>query len=83
MERVRRGRPALKPDAHRNGHTGNQPNVERRRLVASLYKAGLSLRQIAAQTGVTYQAVYQMLVRQGITMRPPGGNQGGHSRHRQ
>lgn len=58
------------------------PNLERRAQVKALYESGLSVRQISAQVGVTFQAVQSMLARMGVPRRPRGGNQGPHSRHR-
>lgn len=58
------------------------PNFERRAQVKALYESGLSVRQIAAQVGVTFQAVQSMLARMGVPRRPRGGNQGPHSRHK-
>lgn len=58
------------------------PNYERRAQVKALYESGLSVRQIAAQVGVTFQAVQSMLARMGVPRRPRGGNQGPHSRHK-
>jgi hypothetical protein len=58
------------------------PNHERRAQVKALYESGLSVRQIAAQIGVTFQAVQSMLVRMGVPRRSRGGNQGPHSRHK-
>lgn len=58
------------------------PNLERREQVKTLYESGLSVRQIAAQIGVTFQAVQSMLARMGVPRRPRGGNQGPHSRHK-
>jgi hypothetical protein len=55
---------------------------ERRRQIKRLYATGLTLRQIAAAYGVTYQAVHSMLERMGVQRRPRGGNQGSHSRRR-
>lgn len=66
----------------RFAHTGRRPNEERRQAVASMYQGGMSLRAIADMVGVTAQAVQSMLDRMGIPRRPPGGNTGGHSRHR-
>jgi len=43
---------------------------------------GKSIRQIAAELGVTFQAVQSLLVRMGVPRRPRGGNTGSHSRHR-
>lgn len=65
-----------------NKHTGNTPNDERRQRVADLYLSGLTVREVAREVGVTFQAVHSMLVRMGIGLRPRGGNQGAHSRHR-
>lgn len=58
------------------------PNHERRAQVKALYESGLSVRQISAQVGVTFQAVQSMLARMGVPRRPRGGNQGPHSRHK-
>jgi len=55
---------------------------ERRRQIKRLYATGLTLRQIGAALGVTYQAVHSMLERMGVPRRPRGGNQGSHSRRR-
>jgi transposase len=43
---------------------------------------GKSIRQIAAELGVTFQAVQSLLARMGVPRRPRGGNTGSHSRHR-
>jgi DNA-binding MarR family transcriptional regulator len=56
--------------------------TERRVLVATLYQAGHTTRQIAEQLGVSYQAIQQMLQRLDIPRRPRGGNMGSHSRRR-
>ena len=61
---------------------GNKPNLERRGEVAALYQQGLTLRQVATQLGITYQAVYAMLKRCNVPLRPRGGSTGGHSRHK-
>ena len=63
-------------------HRGNKPNDARRRSVITMYEGGLSLREIAEARGVSFQAVHAMLERAHVPMRSPGGNQGGHSRHR-
>lgn len=60
----------------------SMPLAERRRLVAELYQAGHTTRQIAEQLGVSYQAIHQMLQRLDIPRRPRGGNMGSHSRRR-
>ena len=65
----------------RLGHTGSAPNQHRRRVVATLYQSGLSMRDIAAIVGVSFQAVQSLCKRMGLPVRPPGGNQGAHSRH--
>jgi transposase len=57
-------------------------NHERRAEVRALYERGLSLRAVAKQLGITHQAVHDLLRRMGIQRRPPGGNQGSHSRHK-
>lgn len=66
------------PDAH----TGNAPNHVRRARVVALYRSGLSVRLVAEEVGVTFQAVHAMLRRMGEPRRKSGGNTGGHSRHR-
>jgi predicted transcriptional regulator len=53
----------------------------RRDHARRLYEQGQTLRQIAAVMRVSYQAVHSLLRRQGVPMRPRGGNRGGHSRH--
>ena len=63
-------------------HTGSRPNYERRDRVKQLYRSGLSVRQIAKEIGVSFQAVHSMLERMGIPRRQRGGNTGSHSRHR-
>ena len=63
-------------------HTGPYPNTSRRVAVVAMYEAGLSLRQIAARIGVSFQAVHGMLRRAGVAVRDRGGNTGSHSRHR-
>ena len=63
-------------------HTGRKPNEDRRQAVSSMYQGGMSLRAIADMVGVTPQAVQSMLTRMSIQRRPPGGNTGGHSRHK-
>jgi transposase-like protein len=62
--------------------TGNKPDLERRMQIQQLYQSGLTLRQIGAQLGITYQAVYAMLKRSGFPRRPRGGATGSHSRHK-
>lgn len=71
-----------KKKRERFAHTGRQPNEERRQAVLALYESGMPLRSVAELMGVTPQAVHSMLTRMGVTLRPPGGNQGSHSRHR-
>lgn len=63
-------------------HTGNLPNEAKRQKVADLYLSGLTVREVAREVGVTFQAVHSMLVRMGVSLRPRGGNNGPHSRHR-
>jgi hypothetical protein len=67
---------------HETRHAGNVPHEIRRAKVLALYQSGLSVRAVAEEVGVTFQAVHSMLQRMGVTMRPRGGNMGGHSRHR-
>jgi transposase len=54
----------------------------RRAHAKELYDQGYALRQIAVRMGITYQAVHYLLKRQDVPMRPRGGNQGAHSRHK-
>ena len=61
---------------------GGVPDIARRELVGSMYAAGLTLRQVATELGISYQAVYALLKRSGVPIRPRGGSTGGHSRHR-
>lgn len=61
---------------------GRRPNTTRREQVKAMYHNGMSLRLIAQELGVTYQAVHSMLLRSGVQMRSQGGNNGPHSRHR-
>ena len=63
-------------------HAGNKPHAIRRAKVRALYRSGLSLRDVAHEVGVTFQAVHRMLVRMGEPIRKNGGNTGSHSRHR-
>ena len=63
-------------------HLGGVPDLARRELVSSMYASGLTIRAVAAQLGISYQAVHGMLKRMGVKMRPRGGNRGGHSRHK-
>lgn len=72
--------PPTKPK--RFAHTGRRPNEERRQAVATLYQSGLSIHAVAELIGVSPQAVHSMLQRMGVQLRPRGGNQGSHSRHR-
>jgi transposase len=50
--------------------------------VKALYEAGMTIRDVAARVGTTYQAVHAMLQRMGVPIRPRGGSTGAHSRHR-
>lgn len=67
---------------HEDAHAGNRPHEIRRAKVRALYRSGLSLRAVAEQVGVTFQAVHRMLERMGEPMRKRGGSMGSHSRHR-
>ncbi len=42
--------------------SGRKPNVQRRRQVAELRRAGLTLREIGERLGITHQAVHLLLV---------------------
>jgi transposase len=58
-------------------------NLQKRDRVRAMYQdEGKSIRQIAAELGVTFQAVQSLLARMGVPRRPRGGNTGSHSRHR-
>jgi transposase-like protein len=63
-------------------HMGNQPNEEKRQIAAMLYNSGMSLRECAERMGITFQAVYGLLKRHGVTLRGRGGNLGAHSRRK-
>ena len=63
-------------------NTGNKPNDEKRQIVRMLYNSGLSVRDVSARMGVTFQAVHSMLVRMGVRRRPVGGSTGSHSRRK-
>lgn len=63
-------------------HTGNKPNEEKRQVAAMLYNSGFSLRTVAEKMGITFQAVYGLLKRQGVALRGRGGHQGSHSRRK-
>lgn len=60
-----------------------KPNLERRAMIHSRYASGLSIRSIAKELGVSFQAIQAMLKRMNVPRRPRGGNQSSHSRHRQ
>lgn len=49
---------------------------------ATLYAQGYTLASLALWYGVSKEAVRLALKREGVTLRPRGGNQGPHSRHR-
>ncbi|MFD9867510.1 helix-turn-helix domain-containing protein [Streptomyces niveus] len=51
--------------------TGNA-RLELAEDLASLYRAGSSIRGIAARTGRSYGAVHQLLHDAGVTLRPRG-----------
>lgn len=63
-------------------HTGNKPNEEKRDVAKMLYLSGLSIRQVAEEMGVTFQATHGMLQRSGVKLRGKGGMTGGHSRQK-
>jgi transposase len=75
-ERKPRKKHAPYPDQHK------EARAARREHAKELYAQGYSLRQIAVRMGITYQAVHYLLNRQEVAMRPRGGNQGAHSRHK-
>jgi transposase len=68
--------------ADESQHAGNVPHAIRRAKVLALYRSGLSLRLVAKEVGVSFQAVHSMLRRIGVPLRSRGGNTGGHSRHK-
>lgn len=76
VEKKPRKKHAPYPDQHA------EARAARRAHAKELYEQGLPLRQIALRMGVTYQAVHYLLKRQEVPMRPRGGNQGAHSRHK-
>ena len=55
--------------------------TERRARLVTMYTGGMTLRQIAASVGVSFQAIHDCLKRAGVTFRRRGGNNGPHSRH--
>lgn len=59
-----------------------EAEVQYRQQVVELYLSGVSTTDIGRQFGVTRQAIAQMLKREGVELRPRGGNMGAHSRHR-
>lgn len=61
---------------------GGIPDLARRELVGSMYQSGMTLREVGKSLGISYQAVYSLLKRAGIPVRPRGGSTGSHSRHR-
>jgi len=63
-------------------HLGGVPDLARRDLISTMYKEGYTIRRIAEDLGISYQAVHAMLKRIGVELRPRGGNFGSHSRHR-
>lgn len=63
-------------------HYGPHPHKAKREYCVTLYAEGWTCKQIAMHIGVTRQAVEGLLKREGVTLRPRGGNMGGHSRHR-
>lgn len=71
-----------RPVVDESRHAGNAPHDIRRAKVAALYRSGLSIRAVAGEVGVTFQAVHSMLRRMGVKLRGRGGNTGSHSRHR-
>ena len=74
-------RASKKEDEEMNRHRGNQPNWPKRDKVIDLYDSGLSMRAVAAEMGVSHQAIHRMLWRAGHPRRMRGGNTGSHSRH--
>lgn len=63
-------------------HHGRIPYQAKRDYCARRYREGATVMQIAAEVGITKQAVSGLLRRAGVTTRPTGGNTGSHSRHR-
>jgi transposase len=64
------------PDQHKAARAARRAHAQ------ELYAQGYSLRQIAVRMGITYQAVHYLLKVQSVALRPRGGNQGAHSRHK-
>lgn len=65
------------PHVHRKGR---EPDEKRRSRAAQLYESGLSSTEISRVMKITRQAVRQLLLRQGVNLRPRGGNRGGGRR---
>ena len=49
--------------------------------IVARYESGFPAAEVARQFNVSRQAVCQILKKEGVAIRPRGGNQGGHSRH--
>jgi transposase-like protein len=47
-----------------------------KKAMAELYRAGASIRQVAARFGITYTAAHYHLSRAGVTFRPCTGGPG-------
>jgi transposase-like protein len=47
-----------------------------KRAMAELYRAGVSVRQVATRFGITYNAAHYHLRRAGVTFRPCTGGPG-------
>jgi transposase-like protein len=47
-----------------------------KRAMAELYRAGVSVRQVATRFGITYNAAHYHLRRAGVTFRPAAGARG-------
>jgi transcriptional regulator with XRE-family HTH domain len=58
-----------KPSAKKRG-AGRPPNLERRRRIAALRNQGLTLQQIGARVGISFQLVYWTLKQLGPGARP-------------
>ncbi len=75
-------RPSYGPEYHRRKYRerqggslkprGAKPDVAKRAKVQALREAGLTLVQIAAEVGVTHQAVHHMLKKLKAEPPPPG-----------
>lgn len=67
------GSHAAKPMITKGRHVTGRERAELTALLIELYRDGASIRQLADQTGRSYQTIRAMLTDAGLTMRPRGG----------